>query len=111
MRSRSIVRKSPDNRMVMLDFLFGTGGGKDFCTARAYELAGHDSKHLGRVYLEGVVWGDIGQNVNAKQEKEAYRLIDALFPELINCGLKSEGYVRYSQDEVLKRGLKPQFEI
>lgn len=111
MSLRSIVRKTSDNKMVMLDFLIGTGGGKDFCTARAYELAGHNGKHLGRVYHEGYVWGDIGQNVNAKQEKEAYRLIDALFPELVNSGLKSEGYARYTLDEVLKRGLKPQFEI
>ncbi len=97
---KQVVRKIGD-KLAVLCFHYGIGGTKPFCTVRAYEQTIYKKEYLGRIYLEGVSYSDIGQNQNAKQEKEAYRLIDSLFPELINMGLKSEGYVKYSLEEVL----------
>lgn len=87
---------------VTLDFHYAS---PNFYTARAYELQKQLNDHGNRIKLEDSFYGDIAYRQLGKQSdelnhKDAYELINLLFPELAGKGLKAEGYARYTQEEV-----------
>lgn len=105
-----IIRKH-NSQFVVLDHLMPCGTFKECYTARAYERTGDLSKYIGRCSIDGDMMGDIGQQDLSgkaldKAQKEVYRLVDFLFPELINKGLKADGYVKFTPEEISKAGLQ-----
>lgn len=112
MTKRDIARKiNYKSKVISGDYLVVVqyhapfAGQSQYYSARVYEIAGHNSEHMGKIFYDGLCWGDIGQNTATKQEKETYRVIDITFPELVDSGFKSDGYIKYSNDEILKSGI------
>jgi hypothetical protein len=108
---KKIIRKHSTGKLVLLEHITSAGGGPNFYTARAYEHTDDFSLYIGRCSIEGTLMGDMGQkdisgNTLEKSHKEVYRMVDQLFPELLNKGLKSEGYVKYSIQEIEKSGIE-----
>ena len=85
----------------MLERLHETGG-PEFFTARGYTPNINMGEYDGRIFYNNILYGDIAQpKKGTKKELEllytdVYRLVDILYPELRNRGLKAEGYVKYS---------------
>lgn len=108
---KNVIRKHSTGKLVLLEHITSAGGGQNFYTARAYEPTESLGDYIGRCFIEGKFMGDMGQKdisgtALEKSHKEVYRLVDQLFPELINSGLKSEGYVKYAISEIEKSGIK-----
>lgn len=80
----------------------------EFYTARVYEKQINMADHDNRIDYNGAFYGDVCYRPGAGEKvyKEIYRLIDDLFPELNNKGLKSDGYVKYSKADIQASGLK-----
>lgn len=96
----------------VLEFHYSNGGTPDFYTCRVYEKQKNFSDHAGRIIHNGLFWGDLAyineettKKQKRKSETDIYRLIDQTFPELLNKGLKSEGYAKYTVDEITKSGI------
>jgi hypothetical protein len=117
---RQIIRKLSSGQLVLLEHITGAGGSPNRFAARLYSPHRHvvlklkdeeiEFNCLARCFIEGNFYYDIGHNdsTGKKEDKthsHVYRLIDTLFPELINKGLKSEGYVIYSISEIEKSGI------
>lgn len=118
---KKIVRYISPSKLVLLEYLFSCGGTPDFITARAYTNAPiilHLSKtekipctSMARCFIDGDFFHDLGQleitgKALEKSHTDVYRLVDELFPELINKGLKSEGYVKFSVSEIEESEIK-----
>jgi hypothetical protein len=102
------VERTLGANLVVLERIIASGGGEDFFTARAYEKQINLSDHQNVIQVDKDFLGDIAYRSDAKgskeerNHKEVYRLVDVLFPELLNKGTKSEGYVRYSLSDIKK---------
>lgn len=100
-----ILRYTKDNQVVaILERLTGCGGTPDFWTCHVYER-GRFGQHGGRTFIDTVYFGDIAYRHAGKEEKnhkDAYKLINELFPEIAPLGLKSGGHCRYTVEEVDK---------
>lgn len=108
---KQIIRKLSTGQLVLLEHITSAGGGPNFYTARAYEHGKNLSDYIGKCTIEGERMGEIGQQdisgkALEKSHTDVYRLVDQLFPELINKGLKAEGYVKYTYSDIEKSGLR-----
>lgn len=95
------------DKLVMVEFLYGSAA-PNFFTARAYEKSTHLNAHGNHIQHAGDYWGDICYRESGTEKtnhKDVYRQVDAHFPELLNRGLKSEGYVRLSLADIRQSGL------
>lgn len=98
-----IERYAPDRKSVaILERLAGCGGSADFWMCRVYELA-RFGEHYGRMFIDGACYGDIAYRKSGKEEKnhkDAYKLINDLFPEVAGLGLKAGGYACFTLEEM-----------
>lgn len=105
----SIVRFDSD-QVVTIDKMIRIGQA-DTYIARAYEKQIFMSGHGNRVSYNGRLYGSIIDRLGGteKQEKadkqEAYKVIEKVFPELAGIGERTEGYIRYSIEELQKTGI------
>lgn len=107
---KKINRKTSTGKIVLLEHITSAGGGPNFYTARAYQSTDTLKNSIARCNIDGEIYGDLGQldlsgKTLEKSHVEVYRLVDLLFPELLNKGLKAEGYVKYSIEDIKKSAL------
>ncbi len=98
-----LIRNYKEN-LVILERLTISGAPQIF-TARAYEKQENMADHQNRVMTPNGFYGDICYRKDGKEKedfKEVYRLVDIAFPELVNRGLKQDGYVKFSHEDIKK---------
>jgi len=78
-----------------------------FYTARAYTRMNEIGDFLGRLMYKNDLIGDLAHPSDrdgTKYHKQAYELIDELFPKLAGKGVRSDGYARFTPAEIEQAG-------